>query len=97
MNGLPFDVEIEKIKSLTSTIEPHKRKPCDDIKSALPGQVQSILVNVGDEVEKGQSVLTLESMKMENEILAPKNGIVKAILVNSGNIVMKDELLMKIV
>ena len=42
------------------------------VKSPLPGVILDIKVNVGDAVKKGQTIIILEAMKMENEIMAPK-------------------------
>ena len=59
------------------------------IKSPLPGIVVAISVNVGDQVKKGQTVATLEAMKMENAIAAPKEGVVASINVNEGDSVLE--------
>lgn len=96
LNGLPFDVEIEKIKSLNTVVDTPEKVICGDIKASLPGQVLSILVKIGDSVKKEQPVAVLESMKMENEVLAPKSGKIKAVLVGIGQVVMKDQLLLQI-
>ncbi len=45
----------------------------------IPGTVLNIMVNVGDKVTKGQPLLVLEAMKMENEIMATSDGTVKEI------------------
>ena len=58
-------------------------------KSPLPGVVNDILVNVGDTVNVGQTVLILEAMKMENNINAIKSGKVTAIKVNKGDSVLE--------
>jgi len=97
LNGLSFDVEIEKIRSLTSALKHSERRHGGDIKSNLPGQVLIIPVSVGDKVEKGQPILILESMKMENKILSPIDGIVKTVLVSPGQVVLVDELIMQII
>lgn len=96
LNGLPFDVEIEKIKSFNAAVETPEKIICGDIKASLPGQVLSVLVQIGDIVKKEQPIVILESMKMENEVLAPKSGKIKAILVAIGQVVMKDELIVQI-
>jgi biotin carboxyl carrier protein len=54
------------------------------VESAMPGVVVELLVAVGDEVEKGQSLLILEAMKMQNEIAAPAAARVTAIHVEQG-------------
>ena len=50
----------------------------------LPGTVLEIKVAVGEKVKKGQVLLLIEAMKMENEIAAPQDGIVKAIHTSKG-------------
>lgn len=52
------------------------------VKSVMPGVVVQLLVKPGDTVTKGQPLLVLEAMKMQNEIAAPSDGIVKAVHVN---------------
>ena len=63
------------------------------IKSPLPGSVIKVLVSVGQAVKKGDTLLTLESMKMENPVLAEQDGVVKQIAVSAGQNVMQDDLL----
>ena len=50
----------------------------------MPGKVVRILVAEGDEVEKGQGVIVVEAMKMQNEIKSPKKGVVKKIATTEG-------------
>ncbi|MBI3089742.1 MAG: biotin/lipoyl-binding protein [Candidatus Tectomicrobia bacterium] len=57
------------------------------ISSAMPGKVVKILVEVGQQVTKGQGVIVIEAMKMENELKAPRDGEVKQILVQEGQAV----------
>ncbi|WP_294628877.1 biotin/lipoyl-containing protein [uncultured Bacteroides sp.] len=59
------------------------------VKSPLPGVILDIKVNVGDTVKKGQTVIILEAMKMENNINADKDGKVTAINVNKGDSVLE--------
>ena len=54
------------------------------VTSPLPGTVLNIKVNVGDKVSAGQVLLVLEAMKMENDIVAPKDGVVTGITVAKG-------------
>lgn len=63
------------------------------IKSPLPGSVIKVLVSEGQAVKKGDTLLTLESMKMENAIMAEQDGTVKQIVVTPGQNVMQDDLL----
>lgn len=63
------------------------------VKSPLPGSIIKVLVSEGQAVKKGDTLLTLESMKMENPILAEQDGTVKQIAVTPGQNVMQDDLL----
>jgi biotin carboxyl carrier protein len=51
------------------------------IKAVMPGRVVAVLVEEGQTVRAGQGVLVLEAMKMENEVTAPQDGVVKAMAV----------------
>lgn len=57
------------------------------IKTPLPGVIIDVKVNVGDSVTKGQTVVVLEAMKMENNINADRDGKVTAIQVAKGDTV----------
>ena len=63
------------------------------VKSPLPGSVIKVMVSEGQAVKKGDTLLTLESMKMENAIMAEQDGTVKQIAVTPGQNVMQDDLL----
>lgn len=63
------------------------------VKSPLPGSIIKVMVSVGQAVKKGDTLLTLESMKMENAIMAEQDGTVKQIAVTPGQNVMQDDLL----
>ena len=58
-----------------------------DMKAPMPGRIVSIKVQAGDAVKKGDLMLILESMKMENNILSPMDGIVGNVLVVQGEMV----------
>ncbi len=66
------------------------------VKAPMPGLIREIAVRTGDLVEKGQRLLTLEAMKMENEISAPMGGIVGKCLLTPGISVEKDQELIHI-
>ena len=59
------------------------------VKSPLPGVILDIKVKEGDEVKKGQTIIILEAMKMENSINADKDGKVTAINVSKGESVLE--------
>jgi acetyl/propionyl-CoA carboxylase alpha subunit len=66
------------------------------IKAPIPGQITQVNVAAGDEVEQGQPLLVLEAMKMENEIRAPRSGLIKELKVTPGQRVTLDEVLVEI-
>ena len=66
------------------------------IKSPLPGVIVSVDVKVGDAVKRGQKIAVLEAMKMENNILADRDGKVTAINVNKGDTVLEGAALITI-
>ena len=61
----------------------------------MPGQVRSVSVSVGDVVKKGQTLLTMEAMKMEIRIQALKDGTVKALHVAQGQTVEREQILIE--
>ncbi len=63
------------------------------ISAPMPGTILGVKVAVGDTVEKGQTLLILEAMKMENEIAAPEAGTVSSINVENGASVESGQLL----
>jgi biotin carboxyl carrier protein len=64
-----------------------------ELKAPMPGLVLSILANEGDTIAKGDSLLVLEAMKMENIIKSPTEGVIKKIHAIKGNAVEKNQLL----
>ena len=63
------------------------------VTSPLPGSIMKILVSEGQDVKKGDTLLTLESMKMENAIMADRDGKVTKVAVTVGQSVMQEDLL----
>ena len=63
------------------------------LRSQIPGKVVSIDVEDGAEVKKGDTVCTLESMKMQVAVKAQKDGIVKGIKIKEGNSVNKNDVI----
>ncbi len=59
------------------------------VRSPLPGVVLSVNTTVGASVKRGDVLLVLEAMKMENNIMADKDGTVSSILVNKGDSVLE--------
>ena len=106
MNGKTYEMEIDLIEegkpkkvkpapavsksvSVPVTEETVELNPNTTL-SPMPGSIIEISVKAGDEVKENDVVLILEAMKMENEIVAPKNGKIKAIFVTEGQSVTAD-------
>lgn len=63
------------------------------ITSPMPGKILAVKANAGAAVKKGDVVLLLEAMKMENEVVAPQDGTIASINVNSGDMVESGDVL----
>jgi acetyl/propionyl-CoA carboxylase alpha subunit len=68
----------------------------DEIKAPLPGKVVSISAGVGDAVTKGDSIITLEAMKMEHALKAPRDGVILEVAVQTGAQVKEGALLVRL-
>ena len=60
------------------------------VNAPMPGNILKVNVSVGQAVKEGEVLVVLEAMKMENEIMAPKAGTVKQVLVSKGSTVSTD-------
>ena len=102
VNGTAYKVEMEQkaeeVKpvarpvarpAVTPAARPATNTGKSAVKSPLPGVILDIKVNVGDTVKRGQTVLILEAMKMENNINADKDGKITAINVKAGESVLE--------
>ena len=65
----------------------------DVFKAPMPGLILAIKVNIGDTVQKGDALLILEAMKMENILKSPGSGIIKEIKVEKGDAVDKNQVM----
>jgi len=96
INNNTYDVRItDEIDELLNKMGIKNQKPQKnkDLKSPMPGLVTKILVKIGDEIKKGDNLLVLEAMKMENNLKAEQDAIIKEIVVENGNSVEKNQLL----
>ncbi|HHT67462.1 MAG TPA: biotin/lipoyl-binding protein [Erysipelotrichaceae bacterium] len=94
VNGKSYRVELEEIEQIDSApIEERKRaeskkiigtETVKQVVSPIQGQVTDIKVKVGDKVRKGDVLLLIEAMKLENEIVSTFDGQVAEILVTKG-------------
>jgi biotin carboxyl carrier protein len=101
VNGKSYRVELEEIEQVdTAPLEEKKRQEnkrivdnsgAKEVVSPIQGQVTNIKVKVGDKVQKGDVLLIVEAMKLENEVVSPFEGQVAEILVTKGqNVKAKD-------
>ena len=70
-------------------------KKINDVKAPMPGMVLNILVGEGQQVKKGDSLLVLEAMKMENVLKSPTDGTIKKVVALKGTAVEKNQLLIQ--
>ena len=97
VQGEQFCVEEAKAESGARSIaESATLKGIPTIASPMPGKVVKILVGVGDRVEKGQGLVIVEAMKMENEIRSTSAGVVKKINFKEGDLVDAAELIIEL-
>jgi biotin carboxyl carrier protein len=66
------------------------------IKAPMPGKIIDVLVREGATVVKGEPLVILEAMKMQNELISPVNGTIEKVLAKPNSNVMKDDLLIEI-
>lgn len=86
----------ETTPSQLKTSAPSAPKGTGFVKSPLPGVILDVYIKEGDHVKVGQKLILLEAMKMENNINADKEGIVKSVKVKKGDSVLEGDILVEI-
>lgn len=86
----------ESNASIAKTSSPSAPKGAGFIKSPLPGVILNIHKKEGETVKIGERLITLEAMKMENNINADKEGVIKTIKVKVGDSVLEGDTLIEI-
>jgi len=84
---------LDPLRPSDSEKDPADAAGRQEIRASMPGKVVAVKVNVGDPVVRGQGLLILEAMKMENEVVAPRDGTVRALGVQAGQTVETGALL----
>ena len=96
VNGTVYDVTVEEkgAGAPAAAPAPAPKAPAAsgstgsvDIVAPMPGKILDVKAAPGQSVKKGDVVLLLEAMKMENEVVAPQDGVIAGINVNSGDMV----------
>lgn len=103
VNGTAYEVEIEDITGAAPAAAPSPAPVSapapaapaggEPINSPMPGNILAVNVAAGDTVKKGQVLMILEAMKMENEIMCPRDGKVLSVAVTKGSAVESGALL----
>lgn len=111
VNGTRYDVEVHKqvVQQKTPVLVrqevPAPRRSetkikksigASQIKAPLPGNIMQVFIKAGDDIKKGEKLLMYEAMKMENNILAEKDGTVSAIKVQAGDSVLEGDVLIEL-
>ena len=106
VNGVAYDVTVEETASVATApvaapvpapapaAAPAAPVGANAVKAPMPGTINAVRVKVGDAVKKGDVLMVLEAMKMENDICAPADGRVASIDVAQGATVSPDQVLL---
>ncbi len=102
VNGTAYDVEVNEVKAAAPAAAP-KAAPApapapaaaaapvpagaETVKAPMPGKILSVAVSAGQAVKKGETLLILEAMKMQNEIAAPHDAVVAEVRVAANQTV----------
>ncbi|MGZ3636689.1 MAG: acetyl-CoA carboxylase biotin carboxyl carrier protein subunit [Ktedonobacterales bacterium] len=95
IGGRPYVVSVqdERSRALASLAAGAHVSGDAPIRAPMPGLVRSVLAEQGAEVQRGQTVVVLEAMKMENDLPSPRAGIVKSVRVEQGQTVNQGDIL----
>lgn len=106
VNGTNYEIVLEVINeneismptptATTSTAKPPSSSSSEQILSPMPGNILSVNVSAGSIVKKGDVLMILEAMKMENEIMAPRDAKVTSVAITKGTHVESGTLLCEI-
>lgn len=97
IDGVDRRVEVrDELAERVSALERTSRRADGEahVRAPIPGLVRRVLVEEGQTVAKDQPVLTLDAMKLENELPSPRQGVVKSVRVKAGAAVEKGQVLL---
>lgn len=97
VNGIPRDVSVQDHSLEPDTPAAIKADPNDvsQVGAGMPGMVVTVTIQAGDQVKKGQKLLSMEAMKMETTINAEQDGTIAEVLVKPGSQVETGDLLVR--
>jgi biotin carboxyl carrier protein len=102
VNGWLFAVSVEPARRaelrerVATQAAEHQATTHMTVRAQIPGRVVRLWVEAGQRVERGQRLLAIEAMKMENEVRAPQPGVVAEIRVEAGKRVEREDELLSI-
>lgn len=98
INGQTHEVEVKDDMDMLLEkmgLNASNSSKLNDIKAPMPGLILEIKVKEGQQVQKGDQIMILEAMKMENVLKSPGDGVVKSIKVHKGDKVEKNQVLIQ--
>ena len=101
VNGTVYEIELEELTGAAPSAPAAPAAPAaaaapaggDQVTSPMPGTILAVNVAVGDTVKRGQVLMILEAMKMENEIMCPCDGKIASVNTSKGSSVESGTLL----
>merc|ERR1711935_605046 len=96
VNGEPYYMAVTDTSVAVEGAAREKAGAPGTVGSPMPGVVVGVLVKPGDEINEGETVATLSAMKMETSVPATSSGIIKRVLVNVGDKIDGNDLLVEI-
>ena len=92
VNGTAYDVAVEELGAGAVAAAPAAAGSIE-VAAPMPGKILNVKAGVGTAVKKGDVILILEAMKMENDVVAPEDGTVASINVSAGDAVEAGDVL----
>jgi biotin carboxyl carrier protein len=99
VNNILYSVSVkDKYDALLDEIgiDSANGKKVNDIKAPMPGMVLNVMVESGQKIQKGDAMVILEAMKMENILKAPSDGVIKKVHILKGDKVEKNQVLINL-
>lgn len=102
VNGKSYEVEVESIEEVKSEVITTKQEPKSEkhgetkteVLAPMQGKITTLNIEVGSIVKKGEVLMILEAMKLENDILCPVDGYVRQLLIKENDQVEINQLML---